>query len=243
MTQDNNEELLQTYIKQKEELEKLISELKSQMNTTNIPFSRYFLEKHEIYNASKILKSENVVELKIFVNKKCNQISTDIQHTYNIVSEFKKYENDEVFFDLFLLKILDQGKIQVASKIDFFKPLSFITSNLDPRYENHYLRLLMYKNVNEDEIKGVYAIYFGILYFKNDYAGAWEFLASVLNVEPNSLTAYVLEVYFYILTELLSKTCKKRLEKILRYLQNFYFQKMNNKPIEIRIIQKINEFL
>lgn len=243
MSEENKEELLQSYIKQKEELEKLIAELQSQMTTTNIPLTQIFLTKYPIYNASKILKNEKLLDIKIFVNKKCNQISNDMQHTQLLINEFKGYENEEVFLDLFLLKLLDQGKIQVASKLDFYKPLGYILSQLSAKFKEHYTRLLIYKNVNETEIRGVYAIYFGCLLYNSDYSEAWEFLASVLNTNPNNLTAAVLETYFYILSEFLAHKNKLRLRKILNYLNNFFFAKLNKKPIEARIIQKINEFL
>ena len=243
MTNQTNEDLLNSYIKQKEELEKLIEELQSQMNNTNIPFAKEFLERYKIYNASSVLQKENLLELKLFVNKKCNQISNDAQHTAKLIEELKRYENDTVFFDLFLLKLLDQGKVQVASQLEFYKPLGYILANLKDEFNKHYIRLTMYKNVNEMEIKGIYAIYFGCLYYKNDYESAWFILASILNVEPSQLTAGVLEAYFLVLTELLWKISKKRLIKIYKYLERFYFKKMNNVPVEIRIKQKIEEYI
>ncbi|ORD94113.1 hypothetical protein ECANGB1_1143 [Enterospora canceri] len=245
MTGIEDERLMREYMKQKEELEKLIVELQSQMTQTNIPLDRKYTEKYPIYNAAAILGQNqgDLLRLKLFVNKKCNQISNDMQHTQGIIQDIRAYEKDGVFRDIFLLKLLDQGKVTVASHLDFYRPLGFILSQLDASYESFYVRLLIYKSANEAEIKGIYAIYFGALYYKNDYKGAWFFLASILNVAPGAHTPHVLQVYFVILAELLGNHSKRRLAKILSYLNRIYFVKMNNHPIQIRITQAIEKYI
>ena len=116
-------------------------------------------------------------------------------------------------------------------------------SQLTPVYGETLLRLLIYKKVEITEIRGIYAIYFGLLYFRDDYTGAWYILASMLNVHPGESTPYVLEGYFTILAEMLARHSKKRLQRIYNYLNRIYFRKMNNTPIEMRIKATIEKHL
>ena len=243
MADNDSEKLLREYIKQKEELEKLISEL--QPKTTNIPFSYKFTDKYSPYHPDNILQQDKneLLKLKLFVNKKCNKISNDPEHTQKLVNELKQYENNLIFKNLFLLKLLDQGKVQVSSCIDFYKPLGFILSSLSESYMEQYIRFAIYKKVSMSEIKGVYAIYFGALYYRNNFSDTWFFLASILNTQPSELTAYVLESFFFILSGIIANHSIQRLRKIYNYLNTFYFSKMNNIPIETRIKKYIEQYL
>ncbi|KAL6122549.1 hypothetical protein NUSPORA_00399 [Nucleospora cyclopteri] len=243
--EENKEKLLQEYLKQKEELEKVINELQAQLICTNIPYSTVFLEKFPKNNSTSLMSTnpKTLLDIKLFVNKKCNQISNDVEHAKKLLVELKQKEEDPVFCDLFVMKLIEQGKIQVSSNIDFYKPLGFILSQMNGEIAVKYLKSAIYKETNNFDIKGMYAIYFGYLYFKDDFPSSWFFLASVLNCEPGKLTGPVLEIYFLILSELIAKYSKKRLKKILNYLSNFYFKKINNLAVETRIKTNINKYL
>ena len=62
----------------------------------------------------------------MFVNKKCNQISTDYDHTSAIARELMPYREHKLFIELFARRLIEQGRVQVSAHLESYKPLGFV---------------------------------------------------------------------------------------------------------------------
>lgn len=234
--------------KQREELDKLISELnKGAPSSTNIPYtSTYtsFFPPHRCKINTDSIDQNELLNIKIFVNKKCNQISTDFEHTMNLVNEILPYKNNVVFKELFIRKLIDQGRVQVSGCFESYKPFSFLLFQLDSAdMINTYVSMLISKQGSESELKGMYAIYFGFLNLKEDLDGCWLWISSVLNTAPNKFSGYVLEVFLLICGDLLYEKIKSHFLGIVKYIKKYYLKEIQNPPVETRIeniLQKYN---
>ena len=182
--------------------------------------------------------------MKLFVNKKCNQISTDYGHTSLLINEILPYRDNEIFKEIFVHKLIDQGRVQVASHLESFKPLSYILFKLDnDAIISMYVRLMILKGSNEVELKGIYAIYFGYLNLKEDVKRCWFWAASVLNCLPNSRTGYVLEVFFFICGDMMHEKCGDGILKIIKYVQTYFLKELKNEAVGIRIDNILKKYI
>lgn len=234
--------------KQREELDKLINELAEvPPGPTNIPYSSVYTSVFPQYNSSidfTAIDQKELLQIKLFVNKKCNQISTDFSHTLNLVNEIVPFKENNVFKEIFLRKMIDQGRVQVSGHFESYKPLSFLLLKLNsPDMINMYVRLLISKNGSETELKGIYAIYFGFLNLKEDIDGCWLWLASVLNVKPNKFSGYVLEVFLIICGDILNEKIKYKFRGILKYIKTYYLKELNNIAVESRILEVMSKYI
>ncbi|ELA41280.1 uncharacterized protein VICG_01653 [Vittaforma corneae ATCC 50505] len=233
--------------KQREELDKLIKDLtESVTGPTNIPYTTVYTTVFPPYTSSidfSAIDPKDLLQIKIFVNKKCNQVSTDFSHTINLVNEMLPFRDNIAFKEIFLRKLLDQGRVQVSGHFESYKPLSFLLFKLDsPDIINTYVRLLITKQGSESELKGMYAIYFGFLNLKEDIDGCWLWMASILNVNPNRFTGYVLEVFLVICGDLLFEKIQTQFAGILRYIKKFYLKELGNAPVESRISRLLSKY-
>lgn len=246
MDQDQRQKL-EELKKQRDDLNKMIDELSASIPVeTNIPYTLEFLKMSNITDGSVDLTKTNpseLVEIRIFVNKKCNQISTDFEHTLNLVNQILPRKGG-IFNEIFARKVLDQGRVQVSGHLDSYKPFSFLLFKLNsPEIINIYLSLLIKKSGNESELRGMYAIYFGLLNLQENIQFSWIWLASVLNIAPNEQTGYILEVFLFILGDLLCEKLPNYMLKALRYIDKYFIKELNNKPVEIRISAMVNGFM
>lgn len=213
----------------------------------NIPYSPLYLALFNHvstdFDSSKY-NSEEVLKIKMFVNKKCNQISTDYSHSKHIVEEIAMHKNNPLFIEIFIRKLLDQGRVQVSGHFESYKPLSYILYRIDsiPTLDI-FIKLLIGKKGSESELKGMYAIYFGYLNIKEDVDSSWIWVSSVLNVTPNEYSGYILEAFLYICSTMLLEKIPGPYKGILNYIKKFYVAEINNKPVETRILNIVNSYL
>lgn len=247
MDDEEKAKRLQELRKQREELDKLIGELTEHVHgPTNIPLAEIYTSLFPPYASAIDLAAvdqKELLRIKIFVNKKCNQISTDYAHTLSLVNEMLPFRDNPTFKELFLRKLLDQGRVQVSGHFESYKPLAFLLFKLcSPEMINTYVRLLIQKQGSESELKGMYAIYFGFLNLKEDIDGCWLWLASVLNVPPNKFSGYVLEVFLLICGGLLYEKIKAKFVGVVRYIKKFYVKELGNAAVETRILNAVVKY-
>ena len=101
--------------------------------------------------------------------------------------------------------------------------------------------MLIYKEGTENELKGMYAIYFGVLNLSCNIEACWFWLASVLNTTPDKSTGYVLELFLMICGDLLKERIPKKFTKLLNYIKNYFLKEILNPPVEVRILQLIEK--
>ncbi|KAM0680331.1 hypothetical protein GINT2_001386 [Glugoides intestinalis] len=234
--------------KQREDLDKLISELLEAIpKTTNIPYAPMYTKVFPPFTSEidfSTIDQKELLQIKMFVNKKCNQISTDFSHTLKLITEIMPFKEIPAFKEIFLRKILDQGRVQVSGHFESYKPLAFILLKINsPEMINTYIRLLLARKGSESELKGMYAIYFGFLNLKEDVDGCWLWIASVLNVAPNKFTGYVLEVFLIICGDLLFEKIPVQFLGILRYIKKYYLKEIVNLPVETRITNILSKYM
>lgn len=226
--------------KQRDELDKLIQELtESSPVKTNIPYTSVYLDAHPQHSTRidfNAIDARELLQMRIFVNKKCNQISTDFDHTLNLINEIIPYKSNSAFREIFTRKLLDQGRIQVSGHLESYKPFSFLLLKLDStEIVSMYVKLMILKEGSESELRGMYAIYFGYLNLKEDVDECWMWLASVLNTSPNKFTGYVLEVFLVICGDLLRERISGKFSKLIKYINTHFLKELNNSPVETRI--------
>lgn len=226
--------------RQRDELDKLIRELtESSPVKTNIPYTSVYLEMYPPYSTRidfSAIDAKELLQMRIFVNKKCNQISTDFTHTLNLVNEIIPHKSNSAFREIFTRKLLDQGRVQVSGHLESYKPFSFLLLKLDSaEIVSMYVKLMILKEGSESELRGMYAIYFGYLNLKEDVDGCWVWLASVLNTKPNKFTGYVLEVFLIICGDLLKERVFSKFSRLIKYMTTYFLKELNNGPVESRI--------
>lgn len=226
--------------KQREELDKLINELnRGAPSVTNIPYTSAYTSvfpPHRCKINTESVDPDELLNIKIFVNKKCNQISTDFEHTINLIKEILPYKNNTIFKELFIRKLIDQGRVQVSGCFESYKPFSFLLFKLDcADMINTYVSMLISKQGSESELRGMYAIYFGFLNLKEDVDGCWLWIASILNTKPNVFSGYVLEVFLLICGDLLFEKIRAQFLGIVKYIKKYYLSEIGNPPVETRI--------
>lgn len=234
--------------KQREDLDKLILDLMgSATHNTNIPYAKLYLDTFPPYSTTidfTKIDAQELLKIKVFVNKKCNQISTDFSHTIMLVDEIMQYKDNLAFKEIFVRKLVDQGRVQVSGHFDSYKPLGFILFKLNSaEMINMYVRLLINKQGSESELRGMYSIYFGFLNLKEDIDGCWLWLASVLNVKPNLYTGYVLETFLLICGDLLNEKITFQFHNILKYIQKHFIKDLSNPAVESRISDYVKKYL
>lgn len=226
--------------KQRDELDKLIRELtESSPIQTNIPYASIYLGMYPPHSTRidfNVIDAKELLQIKIFVNKKCNQISTDFVHTMSLVNEIIPYKSNSAFREIFTRKLLDQGRVQVSGHLESYKPLSFLLFKLDSvEIADMYVKLMILKKGSESELRGMYAIYFGYLNLREDVDGCWLWMASILNTSPNKFTGYVMEVFLVICGGLLKERISGKFSKLIKYINTYFLKELNNDPVESRI--------
>lgn len=212
----------------------------------NIPISKYFIKKYVITEnyiqtekivneEKKAISKQSHFNLKVTINKRIGQITTDMEHVSLIIGTLKQY-NDCVFYELVSIKILEQAKLQVASCFEFYKSYGMLLSNLySPHLHSLFLVSLLYKKEKTTNLKGMYSIYFEFLRLKQMWAEAYDFLAGVLNEMPSFDVFYVVEAYLIVLGRDMVRLFGKRFKGILNYLREEFFIRGENDPCKVRI--------
>lgn len=241
---DDRQQKLAELKKQRDELDKLIAELtEATPIKTNIPYSQLFLKKYPSHVTAIDLQSmdpKELLQIRMFVNKKCNQVSTSFEHTISLANEIIPYKTNNAFREIFIRKVLDQGRVQVSGHLESYKPFSFLLLNLNcPEMIESYIKLLILKEGNEMELKGMYAIYFGYLNLKEDVDECWFWCSSVLNEIPNLSTGYIIELFLIICGDLLAERIPNQFIKLLKYIETYFLKEIDNTSV----IQRLSTIL
>jgi len=262
MDAGNRRTKLEELKKQREELDKVIRELQeaSEVTTTNIPYAKEFLLKYlssvamnggsSVNNpqsqTGSLLKNANkddILMLKLFINKKMNQITADYSHTMALIEEMMNYKSNELFQEILVHKLIDQGRIQVSSHFDSYKPLSFILTRFESEeMVEKYIRHMITKEGSINELRGIYSIYFGYLNLKGDSKSSWFWGASVLNIKPNECSGYVMEIFLEICGRMMLEECEK-FRKLLRYIKSYFIKEIGNEAVESRVKKLVEGLL
>lgn len=225
--------------KQRDELDRLISELTApDVAETNIPYTAEFIKAHASRPIVDIGAADpnELLQMKLFINKKCNQISTDYSHTVALVAEILPYKDNSLFKEIFAHKLIEQGRVQVSSHLESYKPLGYVLLCLgSDEIIKLYARLMITRPCNSAEIRGIYAIYFGYLNLKEDFAACWFWLAGVLNCKPNGSTGYVLEAFLSICGDMMHEKHRRPFAGIVQYIKKYFIKEIANDPVETRI--------
>jgi hypothetical protein len=221
---------------------------------TNIPFSNTLIERfvnnEEYLNLEKMIEEEKnrvdvkeQVNIKARINKRLSQLSSDSLQVQRISNDLSKYKDSFIFMESFVIKILEQGKVQVSSRIESYKEYSSLFSSLLNDHLLSYFRVILFtKKGGSSALKGMYSVYFGLLKQRNMYDEAWFFIASVLNIHPGICSIYVIEVFLIILGEDLVNWNRNEFFKIVAYLRKTYLPMVDNDAAKVRISNLMSNY-
>jgi hypothetical protein len=221
---------------------------------TNIPFSteliNAFILSDSYVEIERGLQSEKLdldketqLRVKLQINKRLTQVSGKAGQVAQIADLLKEYAGMLIFTETFVLKIIDQGRMQVSSFHESYRQYAELFCRLySPELMVYFRAVLFTKEATASTVKGIYSIYFGILEMVGDADEAWFFIASVLNAMPSPLTCYVVEAFLLILSDLLHARCRRPFVKLLEYIKKHFFTAMDNEPCRSRISSIISRF-
>lgn len=228
--------------------------LKYHKSETNINISFFFLENYiftQCYiNTEKELSREKTqttpmeqFKMKMLVNKRIGQITTDTQHLSQIIQICQK-NNNLIFTELMIIKMLQQVKIQVTNCFDTYKSYGLLLSELYST-ELHSLLLmsLLYNKDTGKNLKSIYSPYFELLRLRSMFQEAYNFFVSILNEPPSFDVFFVIEAYLIILGPTMLHTYTKRFKGVLKLLSTVYIKMGKNEPSTVRIKTMIEQIL
>lgn len=233
--------------KKREQLDKLIEELTTHdfNDDTNISYTHKFIDRYTLQPQipTTTTNPRDIFNIKLFINKKANQISSDYNHTNNLIAELMPLKDNSTFIDIFARKMIEQGRIQVSSHLESYKPFSYIIHSINSNnLIQVYVSLMIMCKGSERELCGIYAIYFGFLTLSEDVQASWFWMAGVLNSKPSEYSGHVFETFLVICGEMLSQKCGLKFHKVLKYIKDYFLKELNNKPVECRISNLIEKF-
>ncbi|UYI26814.1 nucleoporin Gle1 [Encephalitozoon cuniculi] len=214
---------------------------------TNIPFSdelvsRFILSRAYVSIEENIGREKLVMpkivqtQTKIQINKRLTQVSGRTGQVKKIFNVLEEYSHSYVFIETFVLKIIEQGRLQVSSCPGSYREFAELFCRFySPELMEYFRVILFTKDASASTIKGIYGIYFGVLEIQENSDEAWFFIASVLNSRQNELSCYVVECFFSILGDLLFRVCRTPFFKLVEYVKKYYFAEMSNEPCRIRL--------
>ncbi|KRH93053.1 hypothetical protein M153_16250002500 [Pseudoloma neurophilia] len=196
---------------------------------------QYIITEKNLQNEKSKMSSSAQFKLKLLVNKRIGQITTDLQHLAQIINICKENYN-LVFIELLIIKILQQAKVQISNNFEIYKSYGLLLSEL---YSNdlHSLLLmsLIYNQDKEKNLKSIYTPYFELLRIRNMFSESFNFIASVLNERPNFDVFFILESYLLILGPNMLRYYGGRFKGVLKYIVNIYIRMGDNEPSIVRI--------
>lgn len=229
---------VETSVYQKEEKSKIYTNL----DFTNVLIDNLILNnsyvsiENQIQEVKMMMPKTEQMKIKLQVNKRLGQVSGKEGQIEKIADVLREYQNSPIFIEVFVLKLIDQGRMQVSSCPDSYKHYSKLFCMLYSENLMTYFRAVLFtRELNAETVKGVYSIYYGVLELQNNVDESWFFIASVLNTQPNSLSCYAVECFFLILSKMFYNYCRKPFLKLVKYVRIFYLTDINNEPCKIRI--------
>lgn len=219
----------------------------------NMPISDYFIRKYIV--TDNYIQTERILtlqknkitnqsyrQLKLIVNKRIGQVTTDLDHI-NLITGFLKQYDSCIFYELLSIKIIEQAKLQVSNCFETYKSYGWLLNNLyTPNLHSLFLVGLVCKKEEGKFLKSMYSIYFELLRLRRMWHEAYNFFAGMLNETPISNSFHVVEAYLLVLGKDMSAVFGKRFRGITNYIREEYFARGDNKPCKVRI-EKIIEGL
>lgn len=210
----------------------------------NIPLSDFYLKNFifqveylEIENAIRLEKStqtnENILKIKIEINKRLNQINNDPQKVEIIADILKKYSQSYVFVEIFTCKFLEQCTVQVSRSLESYRQFAYLFKMV---YSNDlfcFYKANLIKKMSG--LRGMYATYFGVLVELNLLDELWAFGAGLLNTELSNDSFVVLEVFLMIGGPYMSHKISLHYKKLLRYIKRYTLRKIKEPALKFRI--------
>ncbi|TBU09130.1 hypothetical protein CWI39_0102p0030 [Hamiltosporidium magnivora] len=221
-------------------------------NITNIPFTDELVRKliltekykeieEKIKNEKSKISKNIYINLKININKRLSQVSQSKDHTIKIYKSLSQITYPYLFIECFVLKLLEQGKLQVSIHFLSYQSYSlllslFLNNSLFGNELLEYFRVILFtQESTKSSLKGMYSIYFGVIHLNKMYQEAWFFIASLLNIIPSEPSLYVLESFLIILGEDLFKMYKYSFITMLKYVKEEYLTRITNDALKTRI--------
>lgn len=212
----------------------------------NIKISNFFL-KNYVYNdffiiTEKKLQDEkneynklDLLKIKMIVNKRIGQITSDHEHILQIVEILQKNYN-LVCCEFMIVKILEQAKIQITNYFESYKSYGIFLSRMyTPEMHSLLLMCLLHKMETGNILKSLYSVYFELLRLKKFFSEAHNFLVSILNEPPEFNIFYVIESFLLILGSDMLNSYGIHFKGIIKYIRNEYLTRNYNEPSQVRI--------
>lgn len=223
-------------------------------NEMNINISDYFLKKYVftpiyIETEQKLLDEKSKMsaieqlKLKMFVNKRIGQITTDSDHLSQIIQMLKQ-KSCLLLNELITIKLLQQAKIQVTNCFESYKAYGFLLAELsNSNFHSLFLMSLIHKKETGKMLKSIFSVYFEYLRIKREFIEAYNFFASILNEKPSFDVFFVIEAFLIILGNEMINVYGKVAKGIFKFLVTDYLQMGTNEPSSVRIITMVNKLI
>lgn len=220
----------------------------------NIQISDFFLGNYvftqNYISAEKMLQEEkNTInkmshfKLKLLVNKRVGQITTDVDHLYQIINILRENKG-LVFYELVIIKLIEQAKLQVSNCFESYKPYGILLAELyTPELHSLFLVSLLDKKETGNALKSIYSVYFEFLRLRGFLEEAYNFFSSLLNEMPTFDSFFVIESYLIVLGHDMLRFFGKSFKGILHYIVDEYFARGRNDPSQVRIVSSLKKLL
>ncbi|EEQ82691.1 hypothetical protein NCER_100556 [Vairimorpha ceranae BRL01] len=204
--------------------------------------SHYFVIEKQIQNEKDLTPRSELLKIKIEVNKRLNQLNNDYDKIYTLYRFLNKYSHSKVFLETFVLKILEQSIIQVSRYYESYRQYSLCFKFLynDDLFTFYKIKLFS-KKASEEGLKGLYAVFFGVIKECDLSEEAWAFSAGFLNVQNSEFV--ILEIYLDILGEYVIDKFNRRAYKLFRYIKNYTLPTIKNLAHKYKIEKLIDRLL
>ncbi|EJW01871.1 hypothetical protein EDEG_03645 [Edhazardia aedis USNM 41457] len=215
---------------------------------TCIPFSAELIEKY-ITN-SEIMELVRKIDeasqkpdftIKRIVTKRISQISLDASHTDKLILELSKLNTNLQFVKEFTKKLIQESQIPVTTSRNLYKPYAYLFNKIytDEMFQYFRYTLITTKFFNQN-IRGAFMVYFGILLGLKKKDDALFFLASILNKKPVELSLYVLEGFLDVLGTEIKNFYDATFIDICSFIENEFLCEFVKKPVALRIQEILN---
>ncbi|KAM0685020.1 hypothetical protein COBT_003771 [Conglomerata obtusa] len=213
---------------------------------TNIPFSQMLVDTYLNDNFIYIEKTNDkndLLDFKRLVNKRLMQVSNDLKHIQELSKDLIKHKENPLFIEAFSKKLIEQCKLQVSRHKDSYKGMSYFFSLVKTEALMNFYRYKLYTEEIRDYniLKSVYLVYFGILKLCGLFEEAWFVLASILNLNPNEGSLYVLEALIIVLGRNMKEFYGESFFSIKEFLINKFFILIDNDAVKVRIVILFDE--
>ncbi|KAK6090037.1 hypothetical protein P3W45_000925 [Vairimorpha bombi] len=211
---------------------------------TYLKIKKYLQIEKSISEEKEKLQRSEILKLKIEVNKRLNQLNSEYDMIISLSKFLTKYIGSYTFIEIFALKILEQSIVQVSRYQESYKQYALFFKLLYSEDLFIFYKLnLLNKKANEEGIRGIYSVYFGILNECDFIDEVWSFGAGMLNMEMESKDFVVLDVYLEILGIYLVRKKGGQAEKLFRYIKKFVVNRIKSPSQKYKIEKMISKLI